>query len=212
MSLSDVELIEKIKSSPDNCSESYSELVSRHKNLYVNVAAWATSQVSGSIKGDLFEDQNYVLNLAIQSFDKDRNAKFSTWFANMAKWHCQAAVTKSRKENIAYYSPIPNKDIDTPECQEAYSPSLDEVAADLSPLMADKIDPESEYRHKERAILDRISEHEDPRIVEIAKLRVDGFKMTEIAKKLGITKEYCSHIFCRAIDEIFGANLNLGRV
>ena len=207
MILTDSDLINQIKTDPAECADSYGELINRHKNLYNNIARRITSGTTGSFKDDLFEDHSYVLNLAIQSYDVNRNTKFSTWFANMARWHCLNAIGEAKRKDLLYFSPIPEEKGESGTGDNAKI-SLDTME-NFSIFDHDPIDLTCENQQKENDILDMIAEHKDPRIVEIAKLRIQGIKMLDIAKRLDLTKEYCSHIYRKALEEIFGKNLNL---
>lgn len=208
--MTDIELIKNVKDDPDNCAPSYNELLNRYKSKYLSVATKIGANISGSVKQDLLEDHNYVLNTAINSYDRDKGTEFSTWFTSMAKWHCLTAIRDSANDNHYFYNPL--DEVDESESDSLYVQNLNDVAMSQSTHKIDQADPDYFYDSIERDFLDILREHSDERIFKIVKWRLEGFKMKEIAVKLDITKEYCSYLFKTAIRKIFGENLNFSQI
>lgn len=174
-SLSDLELVENIKGDK-NCFLSYQELLSRHTGLYSDVVQSVASNLSGSLKNDLYEDSSYVLNLAVQSYQNDKGAKFSTWFSRQARWHCLETIKKNK--NDLY-------------CR---SVACESDASDLeNNSVRDYFNAESE-----KELLSLIEDQLDPRSAEIVKMHMQGFSIKDIAKKMNLHKTYCSYLFCLA--------------
>ena len=83
---SDQALIDDIKQNSSN--DSILELIRRHQKLVFSIYSKYVKKNTYLNYEDLVRDSPFVLNQAVQSFNKDKNTKFSTWLANMARYYC----------------------------------------------------------------------------------------------------------------------------
>jgi RNA polymerase sigma factor (sigma-70 family) len=90
-------LINRIKG--ENCSESFSELSNRHENLYYKICQKYSPALKsvGVFLNDVFDDKNFIIYKALQSFDHNKNTKFSTWLGNHARYHCLNFINSNNK-------------------------------------------------------------------------------------------------------------------
>jgi RNA polymerase sigma factor (sigma-70 family) len=207
--MTDLELIKHVRDDPENCAQSYNELLNRYKLKYLSMATKIVWNITGSAKWDLLEDHNYVLSTAINTYNQQKGTEFSTWFTSMAKWHCLTAIRSLNKDNHYFYNPLDK--IDNSEVDFG-TQNLNGIATSDISLGIDRADPSFSYKAIERDFLDILREYPDQRIFKIVQWRLDGFKMKEIAVKLDITKEYCSFLFKTSIRKIFGENLNFSQI
>ena len=79
----DYSLIKKIKK--QNCSDSFSELLRRHCKLYYSIC---NKYVTASKHENIHSDIHYVFFKSLNSFNKDKKTKFSTWLGNCTRYYC----------------------------------------------------------------------------------------------------------------------------
>ena len=98
--LPDEELVGRIKDGSDRVDESISVLLNRHSGLYVSTVMKVTGNANvPNLTHDMLDDKLSVLFQSASSFDKNKGTKFSTHFANEARWHClKNKCKKSTKE------------------------------------------------------------------------------------------------------------------
>ncbi len=83
----DQELIDKVKQEAD--SSAISELVNRHTGVYLNVVNKFCSYSSGKISfQDLSDDKAFNIYKFAQTYNPDKNCKFSTYVSNMTRYTC----------------------------------------------------------------------------------------------------------------------------
>ncbi len=93
---SDQALIDDIKQNSSN--DSILELIRRHQKLVFSIYSKYVKKNTYLNYEDLVRDSPFVLNQAVQSFNKDKNTKFSTWLANMARYYCLNFKRKNEPE------------------------------------------------------------------------------------------------------------------
>jgi len=163
----DIELIKLIKN--ENCSDSFSQLESRHANLYYAICNKFSSRVD---LDEIYKDRYFVMYKAAMSFKDDRGAKFSTWFGNYSRYHCLNYIKNNHKyitsEEDTMMHFFNNKSLTDYDENKDYKNELDHVFS----------------------ILEKLN---DKRIFKIFKLRYmnDGAKLTwkEIAEKFDLTPQ-----------------------
>lgn len=94
----DFELITTIKKT--GCNESFLELFERHKKIYFNVCSSYSKLNSYVSYNELLEDSHYVLGFAVQKFNEEKKAKFSTWLFNYSTYHCLNVLKGKNKERF----------------------------------------------------------------------------------------------------------------
>ena len=83
----DIYLINKVKESRD--TDSVTELINRHSGIYIEmVNKYLPDSMEGINKRDVLEDKDFCIYDAAIKFDKTKNAKFSTYVGNLARWRC----------------------------------------------------------------------------------------------------------------------------
>lgn len=191
---SDSELIQDIKSENKDATFSFSELWERHNKLYARIANNLSNNITGHLRQDLMDDGKFVLGSAISSFD-DSRSKFSTWFANKAKWYCLKKI-KECADGDYYYSPLPT-----------HGEYGDDEGSSNSPLdyqrsLYSKIDDGSysptDYIDLEEHLLSKFSK----RVQEMIKMRLAGLSFEEIGEKIDMHPVYCNKIFAEEVKKI----------
>jgi len=171
----DNDLVSRVKN--NNCSKSFSELSDKHENLYYKVCQKYSPALKsvGVFLNDVFDDKNFIIYKAIQSYDHTKKTKFSTWMANHARYHCLNFINTNNKylycdaDDLAYL--------------------LEKQA------LADAPDhhPHSKEENLTEQIFDVLSRLKDKRIYKIYRERYSKEKgkqtWTNIAKKLNISTQ-----------------------
>jgi len=176
--LSDIELIELVKEKQD--SEALKELVTRHEKLYHNVYNFYVNiLLKKNIDGtSIVDDKIYNFYEIINSFDKTKNIKFSTWVGNSVKYKCLKLINK--KPDILSINIDDEKFHDLPS---------EDPKPNNNHLINDKI-----YKILEQ--------NEDRRILEIFKLRFcDKIKQDRswkaISEQIGVSTQTAINLFER---------------
>jgi len=79
----DYSLIKKIKNK--NCSDSFVQLTERHAKLFYSIC---NKYVAVQKHDEIHLDLNFVFLKSINSYNKDKKTKFSTWLGNCTRYHC----------------------------------------------------------------------------------------------------------------------------
>tara|TARA_Y100000593_G_scaffold95031_1_gene198550 strand:+ start:3477 stop:4073 length:597 start_codon:yes stop_codon:yes gene_type:complete len=98
--ITDNELILKVKDKC--CNDSFKELLSRHSNLYYKVCQKylpALKQM-GVPSEDIFNDLEYVFFKSLNSFNPDKNTKYSTWLGNYARYNCLNYINDYKRHSF----------------------------------------------------------------------------------------------------------------
>jgi DNA-directed RNA polymerase specialized sigma subunit len=98
--LPDIVLVDNLKAGSPHASEILSVLSDRHSGLYISTVHKITGSSVPNLREDLMRDRLYVLYQAVQSYDPNRGAAFSTHFANEAKWNCLKNKTKKSNREL----------------------------------------------------------------------------------------------------------------
>ena len=178
----DLLLISNVKKSNDEGS--LKELINRHSGIYVEmVNKYLPDSMEGINKEDVLEDKNFCIYDAAIKFDETKNAKFSTYIGNLARWKCLN---------------IYNKNIKFP--QSSISEIYDKSVSCDSELK--NIEDQEELKN----IFKMIEESKDERVKKIFKMRYkSGTRLTpwkKIAKKLGLSIQGCINIHNKHLQEI----------
>ena len=191
---SDSELIQDIKSENKEAAFSFSELWERHNKLYAQIANNLSYNITGHLRQDLMDDGKFVLGSAISSFDESK-AKFSTWFANNAKWYCWKKI-KEFAGGEHYYSPLPTHGEEGADEGSSNSP-LDYQRSLYSKLEDGSYFP-ANYIDLEEHLLSKFSK----RVQEMIKMRIAGLSFEEIGEKVDMHPVYCNKIFTEEVKKI----------
>jgi len=178
----DIHLIDKVKNHADQ--ESIKELIDRHSGIYVEmVNKYLPESSEGLNKEDVLQDKDFCIYDAAIKFDETKNAKFSTYIGNLARWKCLN---------------IYNKNIKFPQ-------------SCISEIFDDSVSCESDLKRMEKEelikkIFSGIDSMEDNRVKKIFTMRYkDGEKLTpwkKIAKKLDLSIQGCINIHNKHLTEI----------
>lgn len=173
----DLYLIKKVK----NCADSaaYLELKKRYEKLYYSTAASYCKKVEKLDYQSLVEDVDLVLLKSINSFDRKKKCKISSYFCNMSRYHVLNTI-KSNTEDGHFIS-TENKDIDFHN-QENKNFHLDN---------------NQDLKNHIFNIIDKLKDKERAR--KIFELRFYGTKEEKkwqyIANQLNLTTQQISNIF-----------------
>ena len=178
----DLLLISNVKKSNDEGS--LKELINRHSGIYVEmVNKYLPDSMDGINKEDVLEDKDFCIYDAAIKFDETKNAKFSTYIGNLARWKCLN---------------IYNKNIKFP--QSSISEIYDKSVSCDSELK--NIEDQEELKN----IFKMIEDSKDERVKKIFKMRYkSGTRLTpwkKIAKKLGLSIQGCINIHNKHLQEI----------
>lgn len=178
----DLQLIHKVQEFAD--TDSVKELIHRHSGIYIEmVNKYIPDSIEGVNKNDILEDKDFCIYDAAIKFDNTKNAKFSTYVGNLARWRCL---------NIF------NRSVRFPHC------SVHEIFDDGVSCDSDlhQLEEEEDIRRIFTAV-DSIS---DKRVRKIFKMRYkEGKKLTpwkKIAKKLDLSIQGCINIHNKHLTEI----------
>lgn len=168
--LSDLELITRI--TEENCSDSFSELTSRHENLYYKICHGYMNALnkSGVSNEEILSDKLFVFYNSVSSFDSSKNVKFSTWLANQARFHCLNKISSTKNKFF-----VDNEEI--------------------SPIIDSEISMEAFQKKPVKVNLDNIltafSDLSDKRISYVFKRKYSDYKVKwkNIAEELGVTTQ-----------------------
>ncbi len=99
-SVPDLELINRVKQF--SCDQSVTELIRRHSGICLKIFLRYARTIAetGKSANDLFEDKDYVINLAVMSYDETKRIKFSTWLGNYARYYCLNYI--NRQDNFVF--------------------------------------------------------------------------------------------------------------
>ena len=178
----DIYLINKVKEFGD--TDSVKELINRHSGIYIEmVNKYLPDSIEGINKYDVLEDKDFCIYDAAIKFDKNKNAKFSTYVGNLARWRCL---------NIF------NRNVRFPQC------SVNQIFDDR--VSCDPgINKIEEKEDMERIFL-AVDSIPDKRVKQIFKMRYrEGQKLTpwkKIAKKLDLSIQGCINIHNKHLTEI----------
>ena len=114
--MTDNQLIKKIK---NGCSDSFNELISRHSNIFYKTCNKYVSALFrlGIQKEDLYDNKNVIFYDCVNSFNKRKNIKFSTWLCNNTRFYCLNLIN-SRKRIIHFENDGFQKIIENKPCEE----------------------------------------------------------------------------------------------
>jgi len=178
----DIHLIDKVKNHADQ--DSMKELIDRHSGIYVEmVNKYLPESNEGLNKEDVLQDKDFCIYDAAIKFDETKNAKFSTYIGNLARWKCLN---------------IYNKNIRFPQ-------------SCISEIFDDTVSCESDLKRIEKEelikkIFSGIHSMGDDRVKKIFTMRYqDGKKLTpwkKIAKKLDLSIQGCINIHNKHLTEI----------
>jgi len=178
----DIYLIDKVKNHADQ--ESMRELIDRHSGIYVDmVNKYLPESSEGLNKQDVLQDKDFCIYDAAIKFDESKNAKFSTYIGNLARWKCLN---------------IYNKNIKFPQ-------------SCISEIFDDSVSCDSDLKNIEeeeliRNIFKKIDCIDDTRVKKIFTMRYkNGTKLTpwkKIAKKLDLSIQGCINIHNKHLTEI----------
>lgn len=104
----DIELIKIIKES--GSSEAFLILKERNEKSYYRVCETYVKKVPLLKYEDLIEDCDYVLNKSIQSFNPDKETKFSSWHTNHSRYHVLNTIKYLNE--VGYFIPVENSQLD----------------------------------------------------------------------------------------------------
>ena len=90
-------LIENVK--VNKCEESLKELSRKHSGLYIDICKKYFQRLEqvGVFSEDVRSEKNYVVYKSALSYNSDKGAKFSTWLANCARYHCLNTISSNKK-------------------------------------------------------------------------------------------------------------------
>ena len=92
----DIYLIDMVKEVGDE--DSVKELINRHSGIYIEmVNKYLPDDMEGINKYDVLQDKDFCIYDAALNFDKNKNAKFSTYIGNLARWRCLNIFNKNVK-------------------------------------------------------------------------------------------------------------------
>ena len=99
--VSDNYLVERIKNT--SCEESLLELANRHGGLFFKIVKkYAKFFESRNINiREVSNDKNLIIWKAANTFNNDKNVKFSTWLANQVKYFCLNTLNKKNKDRLS---------------------------------------------------------------------------------------------------------------
>ena len=178
MNEADNELIVNVKE--NLCNDSFEELLSRHSNLYYKICQkyLPTLKQMGVPTDDVFNDIQFVFFKSLNSFNPDKNTKFSTWLGNYARYNCLNYINDYKKHNF-------------------YEESDLDSAGDLS-----YEPPDYESQAAVNHIYSILKNLKDKRIVEVYSLRYErnGDKKatwSEIAEEMDISTQTAINLHTR---------------
>jgi len=178
----DIYLINMVKEVGDD--DSVKELINRHSGIYIEmVNKYLPDDMEGINKYDVLQDKDFCIYDAAMNFDKNKNAKFSTYIGNLARWRCL---------NIF------NKNVKFPQCD------IREIINEKTLEKSDLNDIERNETIKNINLI--IEKIKDKRAKKIFKMRYNnGSKVTpwkKIAKKLDLSIQGCINIHNKHLTEI----------
>lgn len=178
----DLQLISNVKTSNDEGS--LKELINRHSGIYVEmVNKYLPDSMEGINKEDVLEDKDFCIYDAAIKFDETKNAKFSTYIGNLARWKCLNIYNKNIKFPQSSISEIYDKSV---SCDSGLK----------------NIEDQEELKN----IFKIIESSKDKRVEKIFKMRYkNGKKLTpwkKIAKKLDLSIQGCINIHNKHLTEI----------
>lgn len=179
MEISDAELAEKVKS--EYCSDSLTELISRHTGLCVSMAHkyFNNRNTTGVHINDFDLEKNWIVYDAAKEFDPSRNVKFSTFLANKVRYFC---LNKIKSNNLV---PLTDETLDA---------------------MANQYSEEDLHLEELEYVWDILDQIKDKRVKTIFKYRYGQDKDTRdwatIGKKLGMSHQGVIDIHNKAISFI----------
>ena len=147
------------------------------------VNKYLPESMEGINKDDILQDKDFCIYDAAIKFDKNKNAKFSTYIGNLARWKCLNIYNKKTKFPQSCIADIFDDRI---SCESSIS-DIEEK---------ENIDRAMEF----------IEKMEDGRVRKIFKMRYkSGKKLTpwkKIAKKLDLSIQGCINIHNKHLTEI----------
>ncbi len=177
--MSDEELVNNVKDR--DCSESLKIICERHSPLFNKIY----TKYSGPLKGvgmsrqDAFDEKQVLFYQAIKSFNHNREVKFTTYFANFARWYFLNTINHTEKlplvDDLSIFDHIQL-----------------EIRRDSSPFYLQ--------------LPSLIKQFKDKRIEKIYELRYlqpgRSKKWKEIATEMGLSMQTCSKLHKRGIDQL----------
>lgn len=168
----DYELVNNIKNNNDSANESVNLLLDRHGGLYTNII---NSISTGCANQILNQDKHYILFKAAESYEPNKNVKFSTWFGNVARYHALNYVNREDKEK--YHEPLES------ETSTYNSNSYTYEVRNFG-------DDSNVY------IFNELKKLKDPRIEQIYRLRfIEELSWEEIGNKMNLSVMSCFNLF-----------------
>lgn len=182
----DLHLINKIKQ--DACNDSLVTLINRYEHLCLDAYRkfYPIIKSSGMSFDEVYQERDYVVWKTANSFNEDKNSKYSTWLCNNIRFQCLTAVTKHSR------LPVP---IDLTKIKDLEYQDI--VTEDQTNRY---IDSEAEYA---RTI---IGQFKDGRIVKIFNLKHSAnssdISWREVSEKMGLSIPSCISIYKKGIKMI----------
>lgn len=187
--LPDEELVGRIKNGSDHVDKSISVLINRHSGLYVSTVMKVTGNADvPNLTQDMLDDKLAVLFQSASSFDEKRGTKFSTHFANEAKWHCLKNKCKKSNREIT-----------------AESDTIDFLLNQGEPTRSNLSD--EDINTLNRIVSEELSLLKDKRIAKIIRLRYfcEGKKKNpwkNVAKEVQLSIQGCIDAHNKGIEQI----------
>ena len=188
----DLQLINNIKNNNDE--DSLKELIHRHSGIYIDmVNKHIPESLEGVDKEDIMEDKDFCIYDAAINFDESKNAKFSTYVGNLARWKCLNIYNKKIK--------FPQESINSTSV--LHSNSSKSSGSNLFTAPSTNFMEDMETLGK---IYECIENAQDPRVKKIFTMRYSsGRTLTpwrKIAKKLDISIQGAINIHNKQISEL----------
>lgn len=184
----DIDLINKVKQEQDN--DAINELVNRHSGCYLQVVNKYCSMSSGKLSlQDLSEDKTYNIYKYAQTYNPDKECKFSTYVSNMTRYTCLDLLKK--EPEIKEYLDAPDK-FNGGICLEENIPTSYTTNENLDIFDLD-------------VAIHKVIKN--PKFKKIIKLRHPRFIAksmcwTEIGKRVGMSNEGARRLYNRNIKKI----------
>jgi len=180
--LPDEQLVERIKNK--SCAESLEVIVARHSALFNKIYSKFSAPLFavGVSRRDAFDERIILFYEAAKTYSNDKKAKFTTYFANFARWHFLNRINHTQKLPIV-------------DNRGAVDHIQIEIRRDYSPFFMQ--------------LPNLIKQFKDKRIQKIYTLRYlnpgKTLKWREIASEMNLSVQTCSKLHKRGIEQLKSA-------
>ena len=188
LELSDIELIERVKSEEDP-NPFISEIINRHSGIYLDIVNTYSSSDSPFIdRSELIKDKNYNIYKAILKYNPSKGAKFSTYLGNETKWLCLNTYNKNKRHPTI-----------TTETLDLFHPDLELYTESIK---------ENIERDIFNKVINLIEKHPDKRVEKIFKMRYIIGKKNKvmpwktIGNKMNLSIQGCINIHNKFIQKV----------